>query len=123
MSHNPQAPVLYDLCDRMGFLVMDESLRVGVHQQNFFALGCKANTQIFTGGAFSDTAFLIGDCNNRSFLCDNITPLSGQPTLHEKAQRVGVTETLPLAELKKYVEKVVAQKRTVHLFHLMLEFF
>lgn len=25
MSHNPQAPVLYDLCDRMGFLVMDEA--------------------------------------------------------------------------------------------------
>lgn len=24
MSHNPQAPVLYDLCDRLGFLVMDE---------------------------------------------------------------------------------------------------
>lgn len=25
MSHNPQAPALYDLCDRMGFLVMDEA--------------------------------------------------------------------------------------------------
>lgn len=25
MSHNPQAPVLYDLCDEMGFLVMDEA--------------------------------------------------------------------------------------------------
>jgi len=24
MSHNPQAPVVYDLCDRLGFLVMDE---------------------------------------------------------------------------------------------------
>ena len=24
MSHNPQAPVVYDLCDEMGFLVMDE---------------------------------------------------------------------------------------------------
>lgn len=24
MSHNPQAPVLYDLCDRLGLLVMDE---------------------------------------------------------------------------------------------------
>ena len=24
MSHNPQAPLLYDLCDEMGFLVMDE---------------------------------------------------------------------------------------------------
>lgn len=25
-SHNPQAPLLYDLCDEMGFLVMDEAL-------------------------------------------------------------------------------------------------
>ena len=25
MSHNPQAPVLYDLCDEMGLLVMDEA--------------------------------------------------------------------------------------------------
>lgn len=25
MSHNPQAPVLYDICDEMGFLVMDEA--------------------------------------------------------------------------------------------------
>ena len=25
MSHNPQAPVLYNLCDRLGFLVMDEA--------------------------------------------------------------------------------------------------
>ena len=25
MSHNPQAPVLYDLCDELGFLVMDEA--------------------------------------------------------------------------------------------------
>lgn len=24
-SHNPQAPVLYDLCDRLGFLMMDEA--------------------------------------------------------------------------------------------------
>ena len=44
---------------------------------------------------------------------DHIVWMGTQPTLHEKAQRVGVTETLPLAELKKYVEKVVAQKRTL----------
>lgn len=25
MSHNPQAPMLYDLCDELGFLVMDEA--------------------------------------------------------------------------------------------------
>ena len=25
MSHNPQAPVVYDLCDELGFLVMDEA--------------------------------------------------------------------------------------------------
>ena len=40
-----------------------------------FALHCQPDAQIFTGGAFPHTAFLIGDCNNRSFLCDNITPL------------------------------------------------
>ena len=47
-----------------------------IHQQAFLALGCKANTQILTGGAFSHTTFLIGDCDNRSFLCANITPPS-----------------------------------------------
>ena len=25
LSHNPQAPILYDLCDKLGFLVMDEA--------------------------------------------------------------------------------------------------
>lgn len=25
MSHNPQAPIVYDLCDRLGFLVIDEA--------------------------------------------------------------------------------------------------
>ena len=48
--------------------------RVGIHQQDFFALHRQPNTQILTGGAFPYTDFLIGDCDNRSFLCDNITP-------------------------------------------------
>ncbi len=52
------------------------ALWVSVHQQNFLALHRQPDAQIFTGGAFPHTAFLIGDCNNRSFLCDNITPLS-----------------------------------------------
>ena len=52
------------------------ALWVSVHQQNFFALHRQPDAQIFTGGAFPHTAFLIGDCDNRSFLCDNITPLS-----------------------------------------------
>ena len=53
------------------------ALRVSVHQQNLLALHCQPDTKIFTGGAFSDTAFLICDCDNCCFLCDNITPLSG----------------------------------------------
>ncbi|MCQ2139038.1 MAG: DUF4982 domain-containing protein [Bacteroidales bacterium] len=31
-SHNPMAPALLDLCDRMGFLVMDENRLMGVNQ-------------------------------------------------------------------------------------------
>ena len=57
-----------------------------------------------------DREIIFGD----ELTIDHIVWMGTQPTLHEKAQRVGVTETLPLAELKKYVEKVVAQKRTVH---------
>ena len=37
-----------------------------------------------------------------------------EPTLHEKAQSVGIRETLPSADLKKYIEKAVAKGQTVH---------
>ena len=53
------------------------ALWVSVHKQNFLALHCQPDAQIFTGSAFSDTTFLVRDHNNRCFLCDNITPLSG----------------------------------------------
>ena len=52
------------------------STRGRIHQQDFFTFHRQPDAQILTGGAFPHTAFLIGDCDNRSFLCDNITPLS-----------------------------------------------
>lgn len=52
-----------------------------------------------------DREIIFGD----ELTIDHIVWMGTQPTLHEKAQRVGVTETRPLAELKTYVQKVVAQ--------------
>lgn len=45
---------------------------------------------------------------------DHIVWMGTQPTLHEKAQRVGVSETRPAAELKKYLEQAVAKKQQIH---------
>jgi beta-galactosidase len=36
MSHNPPAPELLDLCDRMGFLVMDEAFDIWIRQKMEF---------------------------------------------------------------------------------------
>lgn len=45
---------------------------------------------------------------------DHIVWMGTQPTLREKAQRVGVTETRPAADLKKYLEKAAAKGQAVH---------
>lgn len=57
-----------------------------------------------------DREIIFGD----ELTIDHIVWMGTQPTLHEKAQRVGVMETRPMAELKVYVQKVMAQKRMVH---------
>lgn len=45
---------------------------------------------------------------------DDIVWMGTQPTLHEKAQRIGVDHTLPTAELKKYVKKAIDKRQPVH---------
>ena len=44
------------------------ALRVSVHQQDFFALHRQPDAQIFTGGGFAGTAFLVDDGNRGCFL-------------------------------------------------------
>ena len=51
-----------------------------------------------------DKEIIFGD----ELTMDHIVWMGIQPALCEKAQRVGVTETRPAADLKKYLEKAVA---------------
>lgn len=45
---------------------------------------------------------------------DDIVWMGTQPTLHEKANRVGIDETRPSADLKSYLEKAAAKGQTIH---------
>ena len=45
---------------------------------------------------------------------DDIVWMGTQPTLHEKACRVGISETRPTSELKKYLERAVSKGQKVH---------
>ena len=45
---------------------------------------------------------------------DDIVWMGTQPTLSEKAQRVGISETRPSADLKKYLDNAAAKGQTIH---------
>ncbi|MDE5940689.1 MAG: DUF4982 domain-containing protein [Muribaculaceae bacterium] len=49
MSHNPQAPVVYDLCDELGFLVMDEASDEWEFPKRKWVSGWNVGTPKFEG--------------------------------------------------------------------------
>lgn len=51
MSHNPHLPVLYDLCDEMGFLVMDEAFDEWEYEKKKWIEGWNRGTPGFQGAA------------------------------------------------------------------------
>jgi hypothetical protein len=51
MSHNPQSPELYDLCDQMGFLVMDEAFDEWKFPKKKWLTGWNKGTPGFEGTA------------------------------------------------------------------------
>lgn len=57
-----------------------------------------------------DKEIIFGD----ELTIDHIVWMGTQPTLHEKAAAVGITETRPYAEIAGYLQKAVTQGRTVH---------
>ncbi len=57
-----------------------------------------------------DRDIIFGD----ELTIDHIVWMGTQPTLHEKASAVGVTETLPSAGIADYLQKALQQGRTVH---------
>ena len=70
-------------------------------------LGWKSNRIIDVD---EDKEIIFGD----ELTMDHIVWMGIQPALCEKAQRVGVTETRPAADLKKYLEKAVAKRQVIH---------
>lgn len=52
MSHNPQATALYDLCDELGFLVMDEAFDEWEYPKKKWITGWNKGTPGFHGAAY-----------------------------------------------------------------------
>ena len=57
-----------------------------------------------------DREIIFGD----ELTIDHIVWMGTQPTLHEKAQRVGIGETRPSADLKTYLEKARKKGQAIH---------
>ena len=58
----------------------------------------------------NDREIIFGD----ELTIDYIVWMGNQPTIHEKAAAVGVTETMPSAALREYLDKARSQDRTIH---------
>lgn len=74
----------------------------------------------FFGLDYEGLAAVIDIDNNKTIVfgdeltIDDIVWTGVQPTIKEKSEAVGVTETRPMAELAKYVAAAVAKKQPVH---------
>lgn len=58
----------------------------------------------------NDREIVFGD----ELTIDYIVWMGNQPTIHEKAAAVGVSETMPSGELRSYLDKARVQGRTIH---------
>ena len=74
----------------------------------------------FFGLNYAGLAAIIDIDNDREIIfgneltIDDIVWMGTQPTLKEKAYSVGITETLPSSELKKYLDNAAGKGQTIH---------
>lgn len=74
----------------------------------------------FFGSDYAGLNAIIDIDENREIIfgdeltIDHIVWMGSQPTIKEKSEAVGIKETLPMAELKSYLDKALANRRKVH---------
>ena len=74
----------------------------------------------FFGSDYTGLAAVIDIDEDREIIfgneltIDDIVWMGTQPTISEKSERVGIRETLPMGELKSYLERAAAKGQTIH---------
>ena len=63
-----------------------------------------------------DKEIIFGD----ELTIDHIVWMGTQPTLHEKASAVGISETRPFADIVGYLPKAVQKGQTIHYLPLIV---
>ncbi len=90
------------------------------YEDNTFRYRQDSSFLYYFGLAFAGLNALIDVDEDREIIfgdelsIDYIVWMGTQPTLHEKAAAVGITETLPSAQLTGYLHKAVQQGRAIH---------
>lgn len=100
------------------FLGNDES---GMnYEDNTYPYRQDSSFLYFFGLSYAGLNAIIDIDENREIIfgdeltIDHIVWMGTQPTLHEKAQRVGISETRPSDELKTYLEKAEKKGQKIH---------
>ena len=74
----------------------------------------------FFGSDYAGLAAVIDIDEDREIIfgneltIDDIVWMGTQPTISEKSERVGIRETLPMGELKSYLERAAAKGQAIH---------
>ncbi len=89
-------------------------------EDNTFRYRQDSSFLYYFGLSFAGLAAVIDIDNDREIIfgdelsIDAIVWMGTQPTLHEKSAMVGVENTMPSAELPKYLQKAAASGQTIH---------
>ena len=74
----------------------------------------------FFGSDYAGLAAIIDIDEDREIIfgdeltIDSIIWMGIQPTIREKSERVGIRETLPMSELKSYLDRAAAKGQPIH---------
>lgn len=90
------------------------------YADNTYAFRQDSSFLYFFGSDYAGLAAIIDVDENREIIfgdeltIDDIVWTGPQPTIHEKSQLVGIEETLPMKELKAYLDKASAKGQQIH---------
>ncbi len=90
------------------------------YEDNTFRFRQDSSFLYYFGLSFAGLSAIIDIDENREIIfgdeltIDHVVWMGTQPTLKEKSERVGITETRPYASVAEYLQHALAKGRTVH---------
>lgn len=104
-----------------GLLLFLGNGEVGMnYEDNGYRFRQDSSFLYYFGGDYAGLAAIIDIDNDKEIIfgneltIDDIVWMGYQPTIKEKSEVVGITETKPLVELDSYIKSALAKRQTIH---------